>query len=435
MDITQLNASANTLASILNGKSVSLASVLTSSDGTLTGALSSQLSSSAADLASTLSGQEAQREQVANYALSRGLNYLQDKNYDRAISAFQQATIFNPELSDAYRYLGQVYQTNGKSDEAIKTFEQGVQKNPYSEELIKSLGNAYIDDKEYDEAEKQFKKIVQEDPTSAYAYNTLGHIYLSTNRYDEAEEQFKKVIKLAPTDANGYYGLGLAYNKEEKYKDAVDQFENAITLNKDFAYAYSDLGYAYIGLGNTAKAEEQVKTLSNMTTSLANGLAQELELTLYTPKISNLDAFNSTFLSSLGPGTPVSILDPSLQTPNQSKTLTLTFQFNQSMDIASVQNSLNWFIFKASGGQAGYYNNGITIQPEKEVLLSPVPMSVAYDPKTYKATVFFNITQNSTGDGVIDPSHWVFKFKGTDVSGHMIDSSADEYDGFSLNPF
>jgi Flp pilus assembly protein TadD len=395
----------------------------------------SQLNASAETLASILSNQKAQREQVAQYALARGLSLLQEKKYDRAVSEFKRAASFNPDLPEAYEYLGKVYQTTGRNIEAIEAFKAGVVHNPTSEKAITSLGNAYIETKQYDEAEKEFKRLAQIAPISAYPFNSLGHIYISTNRYSEAEEQFKKVIKISPRDANGYYGLGLALSKQKKYEDAIEQFEEAITLKKDFDYAYSDLGYAYFGLGNSAKAEEQVKLLGDLGTKQANGLAQELELTLYTPKLSSVKPLDSTFNSVLGPRTPLSILDASLLTPNQSKTFNLTFQFNQAMDTASVQNSLNWFIFKASGGQSGIYNNGVNLQPEKEILLSPVPNSVSYDSTKYTATIFFTVTQNAAGDGVMDPSHWVFKFKGTDISGNMIDPSSDEYDGFALSPF
>ena len=395
----------------------------------------SQLNANADTLASILSSQKAQREQVAQYALVRGLSFLQEKKYDRAISEFKRATAFNPELEEAYEYLGKVYQTTEKTNKAIEVYKTWVQYNPTSEKAITSLGNAYIETKQYDVAEKQFKRLAQVAPTSAYPYNSLGHIYLSTDRYEEAEEQFKKVIKYSSRDANGYYGLGLALNKQKKYKEAVEQFETAISMKKGFEYAHSDLGYAYIGLGQKAKAEEQLEILSDLHTDLASDLAVELELALFTPKITSTKPLDSTFPSVLGPRTPVSVLDASLLTPNQSKTFSLTFQFNQAMDASSVQNSLNWFIFKASGGQAGFYNNGITIQPEKEIQLSPVPNSVSYDQTKYTATIYFTITQNAAGDGVIDPSHWVFKFKGTDISGNIMDPDGDEYDGFALSPF
>jgi tetratricopeptide (TPR) repeat protein len=395
----------------------------------------SQLNATADTLTSILSSQQAQREQVAQYALMRGLSFLQEKNYDRAAGELKRAVTFNPDLEEAYEYLGKVYQINGKTQEAIETFKKWVGHDPTSEKGLTALGNAYVEKKQYEEAEAQFKRLAQINPSSAYPFNSLGHIYQLTERYDDAEEQFKKVIKLSPRDANGYYGLGLALSKQEKYEDAIEQFENAIALKKNFEYAYSDMAYAYIGLGKKTKAEEIVETLSDMGTDLARDLATEVGLTLFTPQMTSVKPLDGTFPSVLGARTPLSVLDASLQTPNQSKVFSLTFQFNQAMDISSVQNSLNWFIFKAAGGPAGYYNNGITIQPEKEIMLSPVPNTVSYDPTHYTATVFFTITQNSTADGVMDPSHWIFKFKGTDISGNMIDSTADEYCGSALTPF
>jgi tetratricopeptide (TPR) repeat protein len=391
----------------------------------------SKLNSTADNLASILSSQKAQREQVAQYALARGLSLMQEKKYDRAVSEFKRAAAFNPEMIEAYEYLGKTYQITGKSKEAIEAFKSGVAYNPTSEKAITSLGNAYIEAKQYDEAEKQFKRLAMVAPTSAYPYNSLGHIYQVTSRFTDAEAQFKKVIKLSPRDANGYYGLGLALSKQKKYAEAIEQFEEAIALKKDFAYAFSDLGYAYIESGVREKAEGIVQILED----LDSNLALELRLALYTPKISSVKPLDSTFPSVLGPRTPVSVLDASLITPNQTKTFSLTFQFNQAMDASSVQNSLNWFIYKASGGTSGWYNNGITIQPEKEILLSPIPSQVTYDPTKYTATIFFPITQNATGDGVIDPSHWVFKFNGNDISGHIMDPGGDEYDGFALSTF
>jgi Flp pilus assembly protein TadD len=395
----------------------------------------SKLNATADALTAILSSGPAQREQLAQYALMRGLSFLQEKKDDRALGEFKRAVTFNPQLEEAYEYLGKIYQKNGKTKEAIEVFKKWTRSVTDSAKAVTALGNAYVENKQYEEAEVQFKKLQQMDPASPYAYNQLGHIYLNTDRADEAERQFRKVIRLSPRDANGYYGLGMALNKLERFEEAVEAFERAVSLKKKFEYAYADLAHAYIGLGEKDKAREQVDALYDLGTPLAKDLAQEIELSLFTPQITGIKPLDSTFPSVLGPGTSLSILDASLAAPNASKTFTLTFQFNQSMDAKSVQNPLNWFIFKAKGGPAGFYNNGITIHPEKEVLLSPVPNFVTYDPTHYRATVYFTITQNANGDGVIDPSHWVFKFQGTDVSGNMMDPAADEFDGFALIPF
>jgi hypothetical protein len=47
------------------------------------------------------------------------------------------------------------------------------------------------------------------------------------------------------------------------------------------------------------------------------------------------------------------------------------------------------------------------------------------------ATVYFNIQQNATADGTIDPSHIEFRFNGKDIFGLTMNSDFDQYNGFS----
>jgi tetratricopeptide (TPR) repeat protein len=386
-------------------------------------------------LTSALVGQQDNRKSLSTQALSSGLQYFQDGKYEKAVSEFKRAVALNPESADAYTYLGNSYIKLKKYDEAIAAYKKPVILDQSSTDAKKNLANAYMEAEQYDNAEETFLKMAKQDPRSPYAHNSLGYLYMKTGREDEAVYEFQKVISLSPYDGNGYYGLGLAYNKQEKYADAVKQFQEAIRLKKDFAFAEADLGYSYIGLGEKEKAQKQVDILYDMNTDQSNALATELELSLQTPQIVDADVSESTFLSPLGPGTSVSILDSSLRTAGASKNFSMVFQFNQQMDIASVQNTFNWSISKAKGGTGGWYNNGVTINQDREIVIPPFATSVSYDPTTYQATVYFSVTQNANANAITDPSHWVFKFAGTDVSGNAMDSSADEYDGWASKPF
>ena len=69
--------------------------------------------------------------------------------------------------------------------------------------------------------------------------------------------------------------------------------------------------------------------------------------------------------------------------------------------------------------------------PETEIKVASMPVSVIYDPRSLIAKITFSITQNATGDGTIDLSHLVFKFKGTDAFGNVMDTAADEYNRIS----
>jgi predicted GH43/DUF377 family glycosyl hydrolase len=109
----------------------------------------------------------------------------------------------------------------------------------------------------------------------------------------------------------------------------------------------------------------------------------------------------------------------------------MSFVFSKDMDTASVLNRYNWSISRASITQNnGVYNGGLTV-PTTEATILPIPLSIAYDDTTKTATVQFRISQNAKGDATIDPKHIVFKFSGIDTYAKAMDTSADEYSGFS----
>lgn len=387
--------------------------------------------SSSDKMFSALLSQQTLRDQAATNALSSGMALFQKKRYSDAIASFKQATAFKPEMVDAYNYMGMTYVKQGKNKEAIEAYKMSLKVDRNQESVYTDLGNIYFSEQRYGEAEEAYKNAARVNPASTLAPYSLGQIYLKTDRFSDAEVQFKKVQRMTPKDGNVYFALGQTYNKMGRYDEAVSQLEQAVTLKKDFAYAYAELGTAHLQLGNRNKAQEQLDILKNLDTSLADSLKADLK----TPKIIANNTDKSTFNSLLGPGTPLVLLDPGFLEPYSSKDLTMTLQFDSDMDASSVMNVTNWSITKASGGTGGYYNNGYTPHPENEINFNPIPKSVMYDAVNLRATVTFSLSQNADGDGVIDPSHLVFKFSGTDAYGKQMDPTADQYDGFAKEGF
>ena len=141
------------------------------------------------------------------------------------------------------------------------------------------------------------------------------------------------------------------------------------------------------------------------------------------------------FTSYLAANTPLSVLEPAqLTAPNTSAEFSLTFSIGSPMDAASVQAPNNWTITKATGGAAGYYNNLLPVLPT-EAYIPQNPIGVSIDPSQQQATITFLMSQTADGNATIDPSHMVFKFSGTDVSGKAMDPTADVFDGYAQTPF
>ena len=381
-----------------------------------------------------------QRAQLAQYSIMRAAKYLQDSNNDDALKAFKQALAFDPQNTTAQTYIGKINLAKGNNSEAIKMFKTMVQAQPTSVDAQMNLANAYIQDKQFTESEKVLKTAARLDPSDPLPDYTLGLQYSDTNRLKEAENQFLKVKKIAPNDGNVYYALGMVYNQQGNYEDAVKNLEKSLSLKKNFPSANFELGVAYEALGRVDDAQKQLSILNTSSYSLA----QNLKFILEKPKIEFMDQGNNRHFNQLtGPAYPLWMLDPDLlDDPGAREEVSVAIQFNNEMDPASVMNTSNWVISRASNAEGGYYTADNT---GREVNIAMTPVFVSYDPETRQANVSFIVQQLSdiTRDDIvlnnkgatIDPSHLVFKFSGVDAAGRQMDTSGDEIDGAALKAF
>lgn len=373
----------------------------------------------------------AMMDNIAGGALGRGIDAFTAKNYDMAVREFRRAVSLSPYSDNAlkaFEYMANAFIRSGKTSEATKTYRQAIKVFPSADGLNLSLGNLLFSEGEYEEAVEQYQIAVRKNTAVGQNFYALGQGYLTLKRYDEAEAQFKRVIQMSPQDSGGYYALGQTYRMAGRYEEAQVQLEKALRLEKDFANAHYELGMLYAEQQQIAKAQAELNILddynSEFYADLQNTITANSAPRFLVAYINNLN------LAS-GPGTKVSSLDPSLATPGASKSYTMSFLFDKNMDAAAIQNIANWNISRSSGPDTGgLYNWGMKL-PSTEINLNPMPVSVVYDPELLTAKVTFKITQNASGDGTIDLSHLVFKFRGTDIYGNAMDTAKDQYNRFS----
>ena len=379
---------------------------------------------------------QTQLDYLANTALAQGIDDYQNGNYNQAIDAFKTAAGFSPgsdNTAKAYDYIAQSYMKLGKPDQAINTYKSAIGIYPNHDDLRLALGDIYAQEGDKNDALKEYEAAVRLNPNSSQNSYSLGQSYLGTGQLDAARTQFQAAVKLSPGSAAGYYGLGQTARAKGDLQEAVLQLNKAISVDKSYLNSYRELGYAYADMGNFQKANDQLAELQAKNTTSATSAATDLQnyITQVTaPKINSvtsLDGFNT----NLGPGTSISTLNANLATPDSTNTFSMNFIFSKDMDKESVEDVYNWSITRASIAQNhGAYNYGLNV-PETEASISPIPVSITYDDKTNSATVQFRIFQNDAGNATLDPSHIVFKFSGQDAYDKAMDTSADEYSGFS----
>jgi tetratricopeptide (TPR) repeat protein len=375
--------------------------------------------------------QSQQMEQLANTALSQGMDLYRDKKYAQAAEAFRRSVALSPTSPYAQTsadYMASAYIKIGRIDKAAEAYKTSMQLDPTSDAPVVKLANLYFAEGRHQEALMQYQKAVRLNP-SANNYFSLGQTHLAMGDYHQAESAFSRVQRMEPHAPNGYYGLGQAYNKLERYEDAAQQFKLAIEEDKDFFAAYAELGYNYADMGHMDEAQELVDFLEEEDADLADTLSRYM-YKVDPPQIM-FAASSGTFLKSLPMRTPVASLDSYLANASAVQTFTMEFQFSKKMDRESVENVYNWSITRANGSSLhDKYNFGFSI-PDTEITPRAYPDYVYYDAENLTARLTFSIQQNATADGTIDPSHIQFKFSGEDVYGNKMNPDFDEYTGFS----
>ena len=372
-----------------------------------------------------------QYDNLAGMALGRAIDAYAKGNHETAIREFKRTISLSPYSDNAlsaFEYLADAYENSGRTEEAVKTLEQAITVFPSADGLHVNLGNMLFAQDKYTEALDQYLLAVKKNGTVSQNYYSAGQAYLALEQYGDAEGQFKKVIALSPHEASGYYALGQTYRKTGRYDEAEEMLNKALTIDRNLADAHYELGLLYTASDQTEAAQNQLNILYELDENLYTELSEKM---FENSKPQFLMAYILNLNLASGPGTQVSTLDASLQTPGSIKSYTLNFAFDKGMDPLSVQNITNWSISRsADASKGGYYNWGLEI-PSTEISVSPLPMYVVYDQEKMLAQVTFAIGQNAAGNGTIDLSHLVFKFKGTDVYGNAMDASADEYSGVS----
>jgi Flp pilus assembly protein TadD len=373
--------------------------------------------------------QQNQLDYLSQNALSRGVNFYQQGNYDAAAKAFQRSIAISPSSSytqDSYNYMVQSLMKLNRTDDAIKACKQAIQLDPTNDSYHSYLGNIYLNVNRYDDAAAEYNQAVRLNPSSEVNWYSLGQADIQTGNYTGAEQAFKKISGQNPLDAA--FGLGQTYHRMGRYDDAVSALQSAIAINPKLGYAYLELGCVYTDQKEFDKAKEQASTLSSIDQSLTS------QLTSYINQNENpqiLVAYSTDFDLTGGPGTKVSDLDPSLAAPDSSKIFTMQFIFSKPMDVSTILSPASWSITKAYGQvPGGDYNWGFPLTPS-DMTISPNPINVVYNPDSQTADVKFRVTQNASGDGTLDPSHLVFTFHGKDVYGKAMDPAADQYSNMS----
>ena len=131
-----------------------------------------------------------------------GNTYDNQKEYIKAIQAYQKAIKLNPKYSDAYYNLGIVYGKEDEYDKAIEVYQRAIELNPKNDKAYNNIGVIYKNKEEYDKAIEAHQKAIELNPKNDKAIINIGNIYYIKEEcdkaievYQESKEQYNQLFK------------------------------------------------------------------------------------------------------------------------------------------------------------------------------------------------------------------------------------------------
>ncbi|MEO0156201.1 MAG: tetratricopeptide repeat protein [candidate division WOR-3 bacterium] len=188
-----------------------------------------------------------------------GFIAMDKKDYKNARYYFTEAAYHNADMSQIYYLLGAVSELDGSFTDAYFYYKKSLRLNPGSLPGLSALANICDRIGKKDEALRNFEKIIQIDSTDATALNYVGYTYAERGeRLDYALELIEKALSIEPN--NGYIidSRGWVYYQKGDYESALLDLKRASELVED-AVIFEHLGDVYLKLNEVEKAIEMYK--------------------------------------------------------------------------------------------------------------------------------------------------------------------------------
>ncbi len=160
--------------------------------------------------------------------------YVQNEQYDAAVTLLQDALKAKPDEVDLQFELGSAYERAGKKADAEKVFQQILDKHPDNSQTLNYLGYMWAEGGvNLERAQSMLQKAVAAEPRNGAYIDSLGWVYFRQGKLDLAEKFLTDATKLLPRDATVHEHLGDVLAKRGEVGRALEVYRAALKLEPE----------------------------------------------------------------------------------------------------------------------------------------------------------------------------------------------------------
>lgn len=204
--------------------------------------------------------------------LERGISYLEEHEYELAISDFKEAGVIKPSEPVVYFNIGLAY-TKLKNDSlAMEYFKKTIdldEKNPFA---YFELGNISYNNEKFNEAREYYTKAMRNGKKSSDIYYKRALTNFKLLNCIDAIADISHAIKMKPSNTDYYILRANIYLSMKDYRSAIDDLTHLIKIKPSNSIFRLNRSIAYATIGSIIKLI--------VTNSLPKSLVKVVEKTI-----------------------------------------------------------------------------------------------------------------------------------------------------------
>ncbi len=177
----------------------------------------------------------------------------------------------NPQATEAFFYLANVFHIRGELGKAIKAFQRVLELDPFHTDAAISLSVIYNDIGKYEEAKAIFERANTQvknnqqqgisDPhlnrKFSLKHYEIAEMYVSYGRADEALFEYNKAATLDPDNLEIRIKIAKTYTKKGFTSKAFDELKRLKNEQPGYMPARIAMGLLFYGNGNIIEAQAE----------------------------------------------------------------------------------------------------------------------------------------------------------------------------------
>jgi tetratricopeptide (TPR) repeat protein len=203
------------------------------------------------------------KDQASEVWFHLGLAFQNDRQNQRAMSAYARAVELNPNNLQACFNSGMIQHEEGMLYPALKSYERSLEIDPQQAKIWCNLGALQFQLGEFQKSVDSFNQAVELKPDYARAWDNLAGSFCALDQLDEAERCCHRALNYKDGYADPYFKLGSIYFQRGNLEAAEESFRRVLEVNPGYPLAGH---YLAMVLARSGRLEEALAVIERAAT-------------------------------------------------------------------------------------------------------------------------------------------------------------------------